>query len=331
MKDLLEAGAHFGHKVSRWNPKMKPYIFGEKNGIYIIDLQKTVRMLEKAYTAVVEHTRQGKNILFVGTKRQAKDILKDEALRCGAFYVSERWLGGMLTNFRTIRKTIDKLIDYDKKKEEGFLDTLPKKEALSLTRKMEIMENVLGGVKKLRLPPNLLYVVDIKKEHIAVHEANILGIPVVAIVDTNTDPEFIKIPIPANDDAIRSLKLITSIISQAVIDGKQLALSDKELQEEETKKQVKKEPTTKAISKKTTKQTTTKQTTTKQTIAKQTIAKQTITKREITPKKQTPKKPISKPLPKKTTQRKTKPASQKTVKQEKVKKTSKVKHNPRKK
>lgn len=243
MKDLLESGAHFGHKVSRWNPKMKKFIFGEKNGIYIIDLQKTVKMLENAYTEIVDIIKNSKSILFVGTKRQAQDIVREEAIKCDAFYICERWLGGMLTNFRTIRRTIDRLIDYDNKKESGFLESLPKKEALSITRKMEKMEKVLGGVKKMKLLPDLIYIVDIKRENIAVHEANILGIPVVAIVDTNTDPDIIKIPIPANDDAIRSIKLITSIVSQAVIDGKRLAESQKVEEETEKKpvKEIKKE------------------------------------------------------------------------------------------
>jgi small subunit ribosomal protein S2 len=239
MKDLLESGAHFGHKVSRWNPKMKEYIFGEKNGIYIIDLQKTVKMLEKAYEEIVEQISNGKSIMFVGTKRQSKDIIREEATRCGAFYICERWLGGMLTNFRTIKKTIDKLLDYEEKKESGFLDTLPKKELLSIIRKMEKMESILSGVKQLKKLPDMLYVVDIKREYIAVHEANILGIPVIAITDTNTDPDKINIPIPANDDAIRSIKLVTSIISQAVLDGKQLFESRKAAEEEEEKRKEK--------------------------------------------------------------------------------------------
>ncbi len=241
MKDLLEAGAHFGHKVSRWNPKMKKFIFGEKNGIYIIDLQKTVKMLEKAYSEVVEYVRNSKSILFIGTKRQSQDIVREESIKCGSFYICERWLGGMLTNFRTIRKTIDKLIEYDNKKKDGILDTLPKKEALSLTRKMEKMERILGGVKTMKSLPDILYVIDIKREYIAVHEANILGIPVIAIVDTNTDPDLINFPIPANDDAIRSIKLITSIIGQAVIDGTLLAESEKAEKAEKEKKEEKKE------------------------------------------------------------------------------------------
>jgi small subunit ribosomal protein S2 len=242
MKDLLEAGSHFGHKVSRWNPKMKKFIFGEKNGIYIIDLQKTVRMLERAYTEIVEKVRNSKTILFVGTKRQARDIIREEATRCGAFYICERWLGGMLTNFRTIRRTIDRLADYDTKKEGGHLDALPKKEALSITRKMQKMEKILGGVKTLKSLPDLIYVIDIKREYIAVHEANILGIPIIAIVDTNTDPDLVRTPIPANDDAIRSIKLITSIIGQAVIDGKQLAESEKKEKEEKEKEERKEKP-----------------------------------------------------------------------------------------
>jgi small subunit ribosomal protein S2 len=241
MKDLLEAGAHFGHKVSRWNPKMKKFIFGEKNGIYIIDLQKTVKQLEKAYNEIVDNVRNSKTILFVGTKRQAQDIIREEAMRCGAFYICERWLGGMLTNFRTIRRTIDRLLDYDKKLETGMLDALPKKEKLSLSRKMEKMEKILGGVKQIKSLPDLVFVIDIKREYIAVHEANILGIPVIAVVDTNADPDLITIPIPANDDAIRSIKLITSIISQAVVDGKHLAESEKvSAKEQEKEKPVEK-------------------------------------------------------------------------------------------
>ncbi|OQX56388.1 MAG: 30S ribosomal protein S2 [Candidatus Cloacimonas sp. 4484_209] len=240
MKDLLEAGAHFGHKVSRWNPKMKKFIFGEKNGIYIIDLQKTVKMLEQAYIEIVENIKNGKTILFVGTKRQAQDIIKEEATKCGAFYIAERWLGGMLTNFRTIRKAVNKLIDFEKQKEEGLLENLPKKELLSLIRKMEKMETILGGVKKMETLPDLLYVIDIKREYIAVHEANILGIPVIAIVDTNTDPDIVELPIPANDDAIRSIRLITSAISQAVIDGKQLAESEKAEDEKKPAEEAKK-------------------------------------------------------------------------------------------
>lgn len=260
MKDLLEAGAHFGHKVSRWNPKMKKFIFGEKNGIYIIDLQKTVRQLEKAYNHIVENVRASKTVLFVGTKRQAQDIVREEALRCGTFYICERWLGGMLTNFRTIRRTIERLLDYDRKKESGMLDALPKKERLSLSRKMEKMEKILGGVKNIKALPDLVYVIDIKREYIAVHEANILGIPVVAIVDTNTDPDLISIPIPANDDAIRSIKLITSIMAQAVVDGKHLAESEKaeekEQEEEKPKASEKKSP----LRKKSVKRTATKKT-----------------------------------------------------------------------
>jgi small subunit ribosomal protein S2 len=239
MKDLLEAGAHFGHKVSRWNPKMKKFIFGEKNGIYIIDLQKTVKQLERAYNEVVENVRASKTVLFVGTKRQAQDIVREEAMRCGAFYICERWLGGMLTNFRTIRRTIERLLDYDRKKESGMLDALPKKERLSLARKMEKMEKILGGVKTIKSLPDLVFVIDIKREYIAVHEANILGIPVIAIVDTNTDPDLIATPIPANDDAIRSIKLVTSIIAQAVVDGKHLAESEKvSVKEQQQEKEI---------------------------------------------------------------------------------------------
>jgi small subunit ribosomal protein S2 len=259
MKDLLESGAHFGHKVSRWNPKMKKFIFGEKNGIYIIDLQKTVKQLEKAYNEIVDKVRSSRTILFVGTKRQAQDIIREEASRCGAFYICERWLGGMLTNFRTIRRTIERLLDYDRKKESGMLEALPKKERLSLSRKMGKMEKILGGVKSIKSLPDLIFVIDIKREYIAVHEANILGIPVIAIVDTNTDPDLISIPIPANDDAIRSIKLITSIIAQAVVDGKHLAESEKvsakeqekeKKKQEEKKKETRKKPTRRTVSRK---------------------------------------------------------------------------------
>ena len=307
MKDLLESGAHFGHKVSRWNPKMKKFIFGEKNGIYIIDLQKTVKQLEIAYNEIVEKVRNSKTILFVGTKRQAQDIVRDEAMRCGAFYICERWLGGMLTNFRTIRRTIERLLDYDKKKESGMLDALHKKEKLSLSRKMEKMEKILGGVKTIKSLPDLVFVIDIKREYIAVHEANILGIPVIAIVDTNTDPDLISIPIPANDDAIRSIKLITSIIAQAVSDGKHLAESEKvsvkEQQKEkerpeEKKKEMKKKPVKRAVSRKT--------------AEKKPVKRQP--KRETKPKAEVTKKKESKPATKKKSAKKASTSKNKEAK-----------------
>lgn len=295
MKDLLESGAHFGHKVSRWNPKMKKFIFGEKNGIYIIDLQKTVKQLEIAYNEIVDKVRNSKTILFVGTKRQAQDIVREEALRCGAFYICERWLGGMLTNFRTIRRTIERLLDYDRRKESGMLDALPKKERLSLSRKMEKMERILGGVKTITSLPDLVFVIDIKREYIAVHEANILGIPVIAMVDTNTDPDLISIPIPANDDAIRSIKLITSIVGQAVLDGKHLAESEKVSVKEQQQEKAKPEEKKKDIKKRPPRRTTSRKTGDKKPVKKQ-PAKEVKT----TPPKPRQPKPVRKKIEKKT-------------------------------
>lgn len=295
MKDLLESGAHFGHKVSRWNPKMKKFIFGEKNGIYIIDLQKTVKQLEIAYNEIVDKVRNSKTILFVGTKRQAQDIVREEALRCGAFYICERWLGGMLTNFRTIRRTIERLLDYDRRKESGMLDALPKKERLSLSRKMEKMERILGGVKTITSLPDLVFVIDIKREYIAVHEANILGIPVIAMVDTNTDPDLISIPIPANDDAIRSIKLITSIVGQAVLDGKHLAESEKVSVKEQQQEKAKPEEKKKDIKKRPPRRTTSRKTGDKKPMKKQ-PAKEVKT----TPPKPRQPKPVRKKIEKKT-------------------------------
>jgi small subunit ribosomal protein S2 len=202
MKELLEAGVHFGHQTRRWNPKMKPYIFGARNGIYIIDLQKTVRMFQEAYQFIVQTTSAGETVLFVGTKPQAADIIKEEAERCGMYYVNHRWLGGMLTNFKTIRLRIERLKELDAMFEDGSIARFPKKEVLKLAREREKLQKNLSGIKNMTHLPGAIFVVDPQKEKIAVAEANRLGIPVVAIVDTNCDPDPIDYPIPGNDDAI---------------------------------------------------------------------------------------------------------------------------------
>ncbi|MCI6156700.1 MAG: 30S ribosomal protein S2 [Peptoniphilaceae bacterium] len=221
MKSLLEAGVHFGHQTRRWNPKMAPYIFMERNGIHIIDLQKTVRLIERAYDAVLNVAADGGKILFVGTKKQAQDAIEVEAKRSNQYYVNQRWLGGMLTNFQTIRKSIDRLEALEKMQEDGTFDILPKKEVAQLEHEMEKHDRFLGGIKEMGGLPDLIYIVDPKKEHIAVHEARKLGIPIVAILDTNADPDEVDYPIPGNDDAIRSVKLITGLIANAVIEGRQ--------------------------------------------------------------------------------------------------------------
>lgn len=221
MKKLLEAGVHFGHQTRRWNPKMKKFIFTERNGIYIIDLQKTVEQIEKAYDFLREVASEGGSVLFVGTKKQAKDSIKLEAQRSGQYYVSNRWLGGMLTNFQTIRKSVDKLKKLEAMEEDGTFDLLPKREVLEHKREMEKLEKNLGGIKEMTQLPDALFVVDPKNEELAVHEAQILGIPVVSIIDTNADPDEVTIPIPGNDDAIRAVKLIANIMSKAIIEGKQ--------------------------------------------------------------------------------------------------------------
>ncbi len=238
MKQLLEAGVHFGHQTRRWNPKMKPYIFGARNGIYIIDLQKTVRLFKVAYEFVVDTVANGGNILFVGTKKQAQESIYEEATRCGMPYVNHRWLGGMLTNFHTIRKSIDKLKRIESMFEDGTIERFPKKEILKLEKKRQKLERNLGGIKDMDGLPSALYVVDSRYEQIAIQEANKLGIPVVAIVDTNCDPDGIDYIIPGNDDAIRAIRLLTSLIANAVIKGKELyeetlqAQTDKEVEEE---------------------------------------------------------------------------------------------------
>lgn len=221
MKQLLEAGVHFGHQTRRWNPKMAPYIFTERNGIYILDLQKTVKLLEQAYNFIREVAAEGKSVLFVGTKKQAQESIESEAKRCGMFYVNHRWLGGMLTNFVTISQRIRRLKELEEMENNGMFDVLPKKEVIKLRAEKEKLEKNLGGIKEMRELPGAVFIVDPKKEHIAVREARILGIPIVAIVDTNCDPDEVDYVIPGNDDAIRAIKLITSKIADAVLEGRQ--------------------------------------------------------------------------------------------------------------
>ena len=221
MKQLLEAGVHFGHQTRRWNPKMAPYIYTERNGIYIIDLQKSVGKVDEAYKAVADIAAEGGTILFVGTKKQAQDAIKTEAERCGMYYVNERWLGGMLTNYRTIKTRIARLEQLNKMKEDGTFDLLPKKEVVQLEHEIEKLEKFIGGIKNMGELPKAIFVVDTRKEKIAVAEARNLGIPVVAIVDTNCDPDEIDYVIPGNDDAIRAVKLIAGAMADAVIEGRQ--------------------------------------------------------------------------------------------------------------
>jgi small subunit ribosomal protein S2 len=223
LSNLLAAGAHFGHLTRRWNPKMKPYIFMEKNGIHVIDLKKTQELVEDALNAVSNIVAEGKRILFVGTKKQAKEIVQEEAKRANADYATERWLGGMLTNFTTIRKSVKRLNNIEKMETDGTFDKITKKEVLRLTREKEKLQKVLDGIVDMTRLPGAIYVVDIKKEAIAVKEASRLGVPIVAIVDTNCDPDPITYPIPANDDAIKSIQLITKLVADAVIEGRQRA------------------------------------------------------------------------------------------------------------
>ncbi|MCI0527680.1 MAG: 30S ribosomal protein S2 [Nitrospira sp.] len=221
IKELLEAGVHFGHQTNRWNPKMKKYIYGERNGIYIIDLQKTTRKFQTAYEFVKNTAAEGQAILFVGTKRQAQDIITEEAKRCGMFYVTHRWLGGMLTNFQTIRKSIEKLKKLEAARTDGTFERLPKKEVNQLEKEREQLEKNLGGIKEMTALPGAVYIVDTRMERTAVLEARRLMIPIVALVDTNCDPEEIHYPIPGNDDALRAIKLVTAKIADAVIEGRQ--------------------------------------------------------------------------------------------------------------
>ena len=221
MKALLEAGVHFGHQTRRWNPKMAPYIYTERNGIYIIDLQKTVKKLEEAYNFVRQLSETGQSILFVGTKKQAQEAIKEEALRCNMHYVNARWLGGMMTNFKTIRSRVERMDQIKKMEEDGTFDMLPKKEVVKLINEREKLVKYLGGIKEMKKLPGALFVVDTRKEHNAIAEAHRLGIPVVAIADTNCDPDEIDYVIPGNDDAIRAIKLIASVMANAVVEGKQ--------------------------------------------------------------------------------------------------------------
>jgi small subunit ribosomal protein S2 len=230
IKDLLEAGVHFGHQTKRWNPKMKKFIFTSRSGIYIIDLQKTLRCIEIACQKVKEVVGGNLSLLFVGTKKQASEVAREEALRCGAFYVTERWLGGMLTNFQTIRLNVKRLKDLERMREDGTFDKLTKKEVLKLEKEMAKLEKILGGIKEMNRLPGLLFVVDTKKERIPVAEANKLGLPIIAIIDTNSDPDPIDFPIAANDDAIKSIKVITHQIAEATLEAQKMKEETKQAQ-----------------------------------------------------------------------------------------------------
>jgi small subunit ribosomal protein S2 len=221
MKQLLEAGVHFGHQTRRWNPKMKPYIFGARNGIYIIDLQRTVRLFHTAYRFVVDSVAAGDSVLFVGTKQQARDTIAEEAQRCGMYYINQRWLGGMLTNFKTMKLRVDRLKELDSMVADGSINRFPKKEIVQLMKDREKLERNLGGIKEMTRLPGALFVVDTQRENIAVAEANRLGIPVVAVVDTNCDPDMIDYIIPGNDDAIRAIRLVTSKVADACNEGRE--------------------------------------------------------------------------------------------------------------
>ena len=233
MKQLLEAGVHFGHQTRRWNPKMAPFIYTERNGIYIIDLQKSVGMVDDAYRAVADITADGGTILFVGTKKQAQDAIALEAERCGMFYVNERWLGGMLTNFKTIQSRIGRLKEIETMQEDGTFDVLPKKEVIALKKELEKLQKNLGGIKEMKRVPDAIFVVDPKKERICVQEAHALGIPLIGICDTNCDPEELDYVIPGNDDAIRAVKLIVSKMADAVIEARQGETAEDAVYEEE--------------------------------------------------------------------------------------------------
>ncbi len=238
MKQLLEAGVHFGHQTRRWNPKMAPYIYTERNGIYIIDLQKTVGLIDDAFDAVGDIAAQGGTILFVGTKKQAQEAIKTEAERCGMYYVNERWLGGMLTNFRTIQSRIKRLKDIEKMEEDGTFDVLPKKEVIDIKKEQEKLEKNLGGIKEMKKIPDAIFVVDPKKEKICVQEAHKLGITLIGICDTNCDPEELDYVIPGNDDAIRAVKLIVAKMADAVIEANQGLEYEVEEATEETAEEV---------------------------------------------------------------------------------------------
>lgn len=222
MRELLEAGVHFGHQVRRWNPKMAPYIFTKRNGIHIVDLAKTIPLFKVAWEFVRDEVAKGADILFVGTKKQAQAIIEEQALRCGAYYINQRWLGGLLTNFQTVRKSIEKLKRLERMEAEGAFDILPKKEVVKIKKKKEKLERFLKGIKDMEKLPDIIYIVDTVREDIAVREAKKLGIPVVAIADTNCDPDLIDYPIPGNDDAIKAINLITTKIADAVLEGKSM-------------------------------------------------------------------------------------------------------------
>ena len=233
MKQLLEAGVHFGHQTRRWDPKMAEYIFQARNGIHIIDLQKTSKKLDEAYDFIREQAEEGKTVLFVGTKKQAQECMKEAAIKCGMFYVDQRWLGGMLTNFDTIQKRIQRLKDLETMQEDGTFDVLPKKEVILLKKEMEKLEKNLGGIKEMNELPGVIFLVDPKKERIAILEAKKLGIPVGGLVDTNCNPEELDYPIPGNDDAIRAVKLIADVMANAVIEGRQGESFEEEVSEEQ--------------------------------------------------------------------------------------------------
>ena len=233
MKQLLEAGVHFGHQTRRWDPKMAEYIFQARNGIHIIDLQKTSKKIDEAYAFVKEQVEEGKTVLFVGTKKQAQECMKEAALTCGMFYIDQRWLGGMLTNFKTIRTRVERLKKLEEMEQDGTFDILPKKEVIGLRKEMSKLETNLGGIKEMDELPGVIFIVDSKKEAIAIQEAKKLNIPVVGLVDTNCSPEDIDYVIPGNDDAIRSVKLIAQVIANAVIEGKQGEALDLNLESEE--------------------------------------------------------------------------------------------------
>ena len=222
MIELLEAGVHFGHQTQRWNPKMKPYIYGARNGIYVIDLRKTTTLLDEAYDLVRDYAAKGRNVLFVGTKKQAAEVVEAEAKRAGAYYINRRWLGGMLTNFETIRGRVNKLKELEEFVSNGYVDKLPKKEVAQINRQLSKLSKTLGGIKEMRGLPDLIFVIDQEKEDIAIAEANKLGIPVICLADTNANPDGINHIIPGNADAIRSIQLITSKLADAVLEGKQL-------------------------------------------------------------------------------------------------------------
>lgn len=224
MKELLEAGVHFGHQVRRWNPKMREYIFGERNGIYIIDLQKTQRLLRDAMKFITQSAGEGKTFMFVGTKRQAQDAISEEAQRCNMFFVNQRWLGGLLTNFQTIQKSIRRLKDLEAMRTDGRYEALTKKEIIKREKEREVLERNLSGIKSMGRLPDVIFIIDTKKEEIAVKEANRLGIPVIAIVDTNCDPDGVDYVIPGNDDALRSVRLISAKIADAIIEGRQMGI-----------------------------------------------------------------------------------------------------------